>query len=736
MFKAMTETCSVFGCKADKEVVSLHVLPKDLNIRMKWVHFIWKNRNIPTKLPDKTRVCSSHFPEASFENFIQKQMGFATKLILKPDAVPTIYPGEAAGSSQHGGPPSITALRSHTRDVGCQCDPPERPQRTVSTQLSHLTLIHRRSQAIQVKPSTKGFGVNTDVSAGFGGFLSTTIKEESPPLKRRRIDALSDGTEESEDTKPHPDDTSYHQSTSAVGESANVSHETLVQDATKYIVYEDCLLSLFHTCPRCGQTCEVHKFVRGTFLSVSQRCPFCQFNRKWNSQPIIGSTPAGNLHLSAAVNFTGSSFRQFNKVLSALKVRTIAETTYFDHARSYMDPCVFSTWKRLQADLIQTLSQREDVTLGGDMRAKIPGHNDKYGSYSVMDLHNGNIVDVQLMQSSEVGSSANMETEGLMRSLSFLESSGVTIKAVVTDRQPQIQKYLKEQKPDITHFYDMWHIAKGVSKKLEALAKEQKCDKVKKWQKCVIKHLYWSSTSSSSGEEAVAKWASISNHVQNIHSHDNALFPECQHSETSGGPSKKWLKPASKPAFKFQRIVKNKRLMRDVAKLSPTHQLSAIERFHGVFLQFAPKNLVFSYRGMLCRLCLAAIHFNENVTRGQLKTKDGALVYKIKCPKTKKGKCSIQAVKTKPTSGYVDNLLQVLFSEVLNDPGRFTAQLDQLTSPEPLCTQPKKSDREEAIAGILSRFSCPGEWSGKEEVPDEQEVQLSNPSSQDNSHIW
>uniref|UniRef100_A0A3Q1GQ91 THAP domain-containing protein 1 n=1 Tax=Acanthochromis polyacanthus TaxID=80966 RepID=A0A3Q1GQ91_9TELE len=83
----MTETCSVFGCKADKEIVSLHVLPKDVNIRMKWVHFIWKNRNIPTKLPDRTRVCSSHFPETCFENFIQKQMGFATKLILKPDAL-------------------------------------------------------------------------------------------------------------------------------------------------------------------------------------------------------------------------------------------------------------------------------------------------------------------------------------------------------------------------------------------------------------------------------------------------------------------------------------------------------------------------------------------------------------------------------------------------------------------------------------------------------------------------
>uniref|UniRef100_A0A3B4ZSY2 THAP-type domain-containing protein n=1 Tax=Stegastes partitus TaxID=144197 RepID=A0A3B4ZSY2_9TELE len=73
-------TCSVFGCKADKEVVSLHVLPKDLNIRMKWVHFIWKNRNIPTKLPDKTRVCSSHFPEVLFSEVLNDPGRFTAQL--------------------------------------------------------------------------------------------------------------------------------------------------------------------------------------------------------------------------------------------------------------------------------------------------------------------------------------------------------------------------------------------------------------------------------------------------------------------------------------------------------------------------------------------------------------------------------------------------------------------------------------------------------------------------------
>lgn len=84
--------------------------------------------------------------------------------------------------------------------------------------------------------------------------------------------------------------------------------------------------------------------------------------------------------------------------MSALNVRTIAESTYFDHARSYLEPCVFSTWKQLQANLVRILSQRDGAILGGDMRADSPGHCAKYGSYTMMDLNNGNVIDIQLVQ--------------------------------------------------------------------------------------------------------------------------------------------------------------------------------------------------------------------------------------------------------------------------------------------------------------------------------------------------
>lgn len=60
-----------------------------------------------------------------------------------------------------------------------------------------------------------------------------------------------------------------------------------------------------------------------------------------------------------------------------------------------------------------------------------------------------------------MGASQRMEREGFLRSLQFLESAGLRVGAIVTDRHPSIQKYLREQRPEIQHYFDTWHVSKG-----------------------------------------------------------------------------------------------------------------------------------------------------------------------------------------------------------------------------------------------------------------------------------
>ncbi|XDV25779.1 hypothetical protein PO909_029637 [Leuciscus waleckii] len=417
--------------------------------------------------------------------------------------------------------------------------------------------------------------------------------------------------------------------------------------AVKYIVYEENLLDLFKKCPACAQTCTVNKFVIGTFVSITQICSHCVRKTQWSSQPFIKNIPAGNLHLSAAVAFTGTSYIQVHKVLSALRLECMCPRKFFNHQKAFLVPSILWHWRSEQKALVEHAKlSGKAIVLGGDMRADSPGHCAKYGSYTMMSLDDNRVVDIQLVQSNEVGSSPRMELEGFLRSINFLESEGMKIGALVTDRHPSIQKYLREQRPDIQHYFDTWHVSKGLAKKIDALGKERACGEVLSWRKSVVNHLYWCGVSSTTGEEAVAKWRSIANHVQNVHHHSSELFPVCAHLPLE---ERAWLKPSTKACEKFCDLMLQGRLLKDIAKLSPHHQTSSIEGFHSLILKFAPKNVVFPFLGMLSRLLLAALHYNENADRKPACNESGDVSVRVRWPKFKKGEYSIFSMKTAPT---------------------------------------------------------------------------------------
>ena len=57
-----------------------------------------------------------------------------------------------------------------------------------------------------------------------------------------------------------------------------------------------------------------------------------------------------------------------------------------------------------------------------------------------------------------------MEKEGLVRSCQNLQTAGLEIAALITDRHLQIQKWIRENLPDVKHYFDVWHVAKGNKK--------------------------------------------------------------------------------------------------------------------------------------------------------------------------------------------------------------------------------------------------------------------------------
>lgn len=163
------------------------------------------------------------------------------------------------------------------------------------------------------------------------------------------------------------------------------------------LVFESCLLPLFSTCPVCNNPTKPTTYTIGTFLRVTQCCDGCNYQRQWDSQPMIKNTPAGNLLLSAAILFTGALPTKTIRVLEVLNCATISLPTYHIHQRRYLQPTVLNAWHKQQSDMISLLqAYGEPLSLGGDGRNDSPGHCAKYGSYTFMDLEH--ILDVELVQ--------------------------------------------------------------------------------------------------------------------------------------------------------------------------------------------------------------------------------------------------------------------------------------------------------------------------------------------------
>ncbi|KAK5908297.1 hypothetical protein CgunFtcFv8_016369 [Champsocephalus gunnari] len=164
---------------------------------------------------------------------------------------------------------------------------------------------------------------------------------------------------------------------------------------------------------------------------------------------------------------------------------------------------------------------------------------------------------------------------------------------------------------------------------------------------------------------------------------------------------KKWIKPSSLSAVKLEKLVTDKRLCKDIGKLSAVHQTSNVEGFHSLIIQFAPKCYVYSYTGMLCRTLLARLHYNENASRHTATTKAGEQRFKIRYPKYKAGGHVVKKILVEATFSYVDDLMREVVDLCKKPSADRPVQLEE---PPTLSSAMEKPDKAEAIKAHASRF--------------------------------
>ncbi|XP_064482979.1 uncharacterized protein LOC135395819 [Ornithodoros turicata] len=314
-------------------------------------------------------------------------------------------------------------------------------------------------------------------------------------------------------------------------------HRTLNPEERLFLGAESSLRELLSQCPCGSSDAETDITTRGTWLRAATACS-CGKLRTWSSRPWVEDRPLGNILLCSAILFSGVNITKAFRMFAMMEVPTLTLSQYFRTQKQHLFPVVNDVFLSRQAELLDRL-RPVPLTLAGDSRCDSPGHTALYGTYTLLETVANRIIHFEL--STEVSSSNAMEVHGLQNCLAYLEAHDMVVDTIVTDRHTAIKSVLRELCPHIKHRFDVWHVAKGIKKKLVSLSHSTKHHVVKFWIESLIRHIYWCPKySGESGDLCLAKWVSAVNHIVDVHEHHNPLYPVCYHGPVSEPPE--WLK--------------------------------------------------------------------------------------------------------------------------------------------------------------------------------------------------
>ena len=445
------------------------------------------------------------------------------------------------------------------------------------------------------------------------------------------------------------------------------------------------------------------KVIRGSAVVVNLRCSSGHQNT-WKSQPVTNRYYEGNVKLAASVLFSSNTYMKIAKYFEVANIAWVSKSRFYDLQKRFFFGVANQFWNEEQNKVIREISNRP-IKFSGDGRCDSPGHNAKYLTYSLADQETSKITTLSITQVTEAGNSNRMEKLGLIKCLQDIdEKTTLKIQQLTTDRHPQIRKYLREERSDIDHQFDIWHFCKSVRKKLLAAAKRKQCDELHSWIESICNHLWWAcSTCNQDRVALIEKWKSVIFHVQNIHEFtDHTSFTRCAHPPYSKEEAKKkvWLKPSSESFNALQDIVFNKLIIKDLNQLNQFSHTGSLEVYHSLYNRWVPKSTHFSYNGMIARSQLAAIDFNLSTTLPQAKDFEGNKRFDVIFSKVTQ-KWSAKPIKEKKERFVFANMVARSLEAVTRNIILPTPTVPELPHNIASCEKPPK---DEVIANHRSRF--------------------------------
>ena len=299
----------------------------------------------------------------------------------------------------------------------------------------------------------------------------------------------------------------------------------------------------------------------------------------------------------------------------------INSNTFYKIQRTLVIPAIHSLYDSCIETAREEARNKDKVVLG-DGRFDSPGKSAKYCTYSCQSPSTKKIIATSTIQTISGKGSAPLELVGFINCLKQLSDNSFSVDTIATDRNKQLAKWLRDERPDIKHCYDPWHFVKNIKSKLRPLAKRKNCRILNDWLKPIGNHLFWCTENcGGDADKLIEMWKSLLHHVTNRHHFKKAYpkYPMCMHKKYTRAEirRKKWIRKDSPAYNTLESVILDKRTLSDMLHLANPFHTGNVEVYNSVVNMYAPKRCEFDLPVMDARIKLAAIDFNANINREQ-----------------------------------------------------------------------------------------------------------------------
>ncbi|KAE8620449.1 hypothetical protein XENTR_v10010257 [Xenopus tropicalis] len=407
----------------------------------------------------------------------------------------------------------------------------------------------------------------------------------------------------------------------------------------KFIVYEDqldLLLRLVRCQHRSDPPCQapitrIKKRTDGSLLNIQLCCLNGHDSLLWNSQPTSGEFSIGNVALANSMVLVGSTYQRMKEFFQLMNIPLFSRAAFYKYQKEFIFSAIDIQWKKERAEIKQSLAGKA-VALAGDGQFDRPSHSATYCTYSMMELMSKKIIDFKIRRVGPGKKSDGMEIS-LHSCLKSLKDEKINVRIVATDRHDGIKKLMRTKFEGVDHQFDVRHICRSLRKKLLAASRKKNCGDVAFWIRPITNHMWWAAqTCRQNADLLVEKWKSVLFHISNEHAFPSFVhYKKCQHRRIMAAQrrSYRWIGPAHPAHSALRKIIMDPLLLRDLRKVGKFCHTGELENFRGKLIKYRPKCLSFNRDSAIARTCLGVLAHNRNVHRQEVVKKMASLAKPI-----------------------------------------------------------------------------------------------------------